>query len=396
MAKSMVVTLPIVLLLLDVWPLQRIRIGRKAPAAGIEETPLRRILLEKAPMLALSLAVAVVTCVVQQRSHYVATLDLAPLSQRISNALVSYVAYVSNLVWPTKLAVFYPFDLDAPWWQPVAAGLAVLAVSILALRSPRRPYLAVGWFWYLITLTPVIGLVQVGSQARADRYTYLPTVGLLIALTWGAGELVRSRPRLRMAMAAGAVAVCLACAGLTWRQVGYWQDTVSLFRHSLSVTSGNYLGYNILGLALRDQGHLDEAVASYREAIKINPQFEDAHANLSQALLEQGRTGESLGSAAAAARLKPDDEEAQYNVGTALANQGRFEEAVEALRIAVRLKPDYAKAHANLGSALANLGRLDEAIEQFREVLRLEPGMEGARENLDAAMELRREGEGKR
>jgi Flp pilus assembly protein TadD len=382
MAKSMVVTLPIALLLLDYWPLRRI--GGRGSA--------RRVLFEKVPLAALSLGVGAATYVVQQRSHYVMPLGLIPLSQRLGNALVSPVAYAADWLWPARLAVFYPFRFHVPWWQPVAAGVAILAVSTLAVGSSRRrPYLAVGWFWYLVTLTPVIGLVQVGSQARADRYTYIPMVGLSIALAWGAAEFAQSRPRLKTAMAAAAVGVCLACAALTWRQVEYWQDTVTLFRHSLAVTSGNYLGYNILGLALRERGRLDEAIASYREAIEIDPGFGDAHANLSQALLEEGRARESLTEAAAAARLKPDDEEAQYNLGTALAGQGRFEEAIEALRAAVRLKPDYAKAHANLGSALANLGRLDEAIAEFDLALRVDPGLAGVREELDGALDLRRQ-----
>jgi Flp pilus assembly protein TadD len=398
MAKSMLVTLPIVLLLLDFWPLRRIDFGAPSGpgSATHHASTLGRAFLEKVPLLALSLGVSVVTFVVQHRSHYVMPLALIPLSQRLGNALVSTVAYVASMVWPARLAVLYPFVLDIPWWQPVAAGLAILAVSILAVRSMgRRPYLAVGWFWYLITLTPVIGLVQVGSQARADRYTYIPMVGLSIALAWGAAEFLRSRPSLRKPVAAAAVAVCLACAALTWRQVGYWRDTITLFRHSLSVTSGNYLGYNILGLALRKQGRLDEAVASYREAIKIFPAFEEAHVNLSQALLEQGRAAESLPETAIAARIKPDDEETQYNLGTSLAEQGRFEEAVEAFRTAVRLKPDYAKAHANLGSALANLGRLDEAIAEFNEALRIDPGLEGVQENLDGAVELKQQAAGK-
>jgi tetratricopeptide (TPR) repeat protein len=274
--------------------------------------------------------------------------------------------------------------------------LAILAVSILAVRSMgRRPYLAAGWFWYMITLLPVIGLVQVGSQARADRYTYIPMVGLTIALAWGAADFVRSRRGLKTAVAAAAVGVCVACTALTWRQAGYWQDTITLFRHSLSVTSGNYIGYNILGLAFRERGQLDEAIASYREAIKIYPGFEDAHANLSQALLEKGRDDESLTEIAIATRIKPDDAEAQYNLGTALAAQGRFEDAIGAFRLALRLKPDYAKAHANLGSALANLGRFSEAAAEFTEALRLDPGMEGVRDELDTAVEMQQQPAGK-
>jgi tetratricopeptide (TPR) repeat protein len=349
-----------------------------------------RILLEKAPMLALALGTGVVTYMAQQRSEYVMPLALIPLSERVGNALVSVAAYIGDMLWPVRLAVYYPFRFHVPLWQPLAAGVAILGVSVLAVRSARRrPYLAVGWFWYLVTLIPVIGLVQVGSQARADRYTYIPMVGLTVALAWGAAELVEKRPRLKAAGAALAVVVCLACATLTWRQVGYWRDTITLFQRTLSVTSGNYLGYNILGLAYRDQGRLDEAISNYREAIKINPGFEDAHANLGQALLEEGRSEESLNEVAIVARMKPDDEEAQYNLGTALAGEGRFEDAIAAFRAALRLKPDYAKAHANLGSALASLGQLDEAIAEFTKALRIDPGLEGLRDNLDAALDLR-------
>jgi len=380
MAKSMLVTLPLALLLLDVWPLRRTGLGR------------RRLILEKVPLLALSLAVGLTTYLAQRQSHFVVSFALVPLSQRVGSALVAYAAYVGDMLWPARLAVFYPFVLHLPLWQPVAAGSAILAVSILAVRSVgRRPYLAVGWFWYLLTLTPVIGLVQVGAQARADRYTYIPMVGLSIALAWGAAGLVKRRPGLKPAVTAAAVAVCLACVALTWRQVGYWRDTITLFQRSLSVTSGNYIGYNVLGLAFRDKGRLDEAIANFQEAIRISPNYEDAHVNLAQALLRQGRTGESLDQAAAAAHLQPEDEEVQYNLGTSLAQEGRFEEAIEAFRAAVRLKPDYAKAHANLGSALAVLGRLDEAIAEFTEALRIDPGMAGVREELDGAVEMRQQ-----
>ena len=394
MAKSMVVTLPFALLLLDVWPLRRIDLERRPrfshnPALG-------RVLLEKVPLVALAMGVGVATFLAQHRSHYVMPLSLIPVSLRLGNALVSYVAYIADMLWPARLAVFYPFITPMPLWKPVAAALTIAAVSALALRYlGRRPYLAVGWFWYLIALTPVIGLVQVGSQARADRYTYIPMVGLSIALAWGAADLVKGRPRLKTAVTAAAVAACLACVGLTWRQVGYWRDTISLFRHSLSVTRGNYLGYNILGLAYKDQGRLDDAIACYRASIAISPGFEDAHANLSEALLQQGRTEESLAQSAAAAAIKPDDEEAQYNLGTTLAGEGRFEEAIEAFRAAVRLRPGYAKAHANLGSALANLGRLSEAIAEYNEALRIDPGLEGVRENLNDAVDMLQQSGGK-
>jgi tetratricopeptide (TPR) repeat protein len=378
MAKSMVVTLPLALLLLDYWPLRRMDVGWG------------RLLLEKAPLLALSLGTGAVTYMAQQRSEYVMPLALISLSERVGNALVSVVAYIGDMFWPARLAVLYPFRFHVPVWQPLAAGAAILGVSVLAVRAARRrPYLAVGWFWYLVTLIPVIGLVQVGSQARADRYTYIPMVGLTVAVAWGAAEFVKKRPGLSPAVAALAMCVCLACATLTWRQVGYWQDTITLFQRTLSVTSGNYLGYNILGLAFRDRDRLDEAIASYREAIRIYPAFQDAHVNLSKALLAKGRPEDWLNETAIVAALDPNDSEKQYNLGVALAGDGRFEDAIVAFRAAVRLKPDYAKAHANLGSALASLGQLDEAIEEFTKALRIDPGLEGLHDNLDAALDLR-------
>ena len=393
MAKAMAVTLPIVLLLLDLWPLRRIGPGGGAPeTAHGEALPFRRAVLEKVPLLALSVAAALVTFFAQRASHAVVTLDLSPFSERLSNAFVTVLAYMADLAWPAQLAVFYRLPAHTPEWKALAAGLTVLGISILAIRAfPKRPYLATGWFWYLITLLPVIGLVQVGFQARADRYTYIPTAGLLIALVWAGGEFVRTKPKLKTAAAAAAVAACVAYAAATWRQVGHWQDTISLFQHSLSVTTGNFPGYNMLGDALRDKGRLEDAAASYREAIAISPLFGPAHDGLSRTLFKLGRNGESLEEAAIAAHLLPDDEEAQYNLGAALAEAGRFEAAVVALQAAVRLKPDHVKARANLGGALASLGRLDEAIEQFNEALRLDPNLPGLRENLETALELERQ-----
>jgi len=390
MAKSMAVTLPIVLLLLDLWPLRRIDLGRKEPVTAFGEAlPIRRAVLEKVPLLALSAAAAVVTFLVQRGNHAVMALDLSPFSERLGNAFVTALAYIGDLAWPAKLAVFYRLPAHIPEWKAMAAGLTVLGISILAIRTFRRyPFFAAGWFWYLVTLLPVIGLIQVGFQARADRYTYIPTTGLLIALVWGAAEFVGRNPKMKTAAVAAAVAACVACAAATWRQVGYWQDTISLFRHSLSVTTGNFPGYSMLGDALRDKGLPEDAAASYRGAIAISPMFGPAHYGLSRALFQLGRNDESLEEAAVAANLLPDDAAVQYNLGAALAGAGRFEAAVAALQATVRLKPDYTEARANLGGALASLGRLDEAVEQFKEALRLDPNLPGLRDNLETALEL--------
>jgi len=390
MTKAMAVTLPFALLLLDFWPLRRI--AGEAAASGQDAITPRSAIREKGPLLALSLAAAMLTVAAQRGSHYVMPLSLVPLGARISTALTSAVAYIADMFWPAGLAVFYPYDLHPQIWRAVAAAAAILLATVFAIRARRlHPYLAFGWFWYLVTLLPVAGLVQVGSQARADRYTYLPMIGIWVALAWGVEELAGGRRLWKQAAALAAAAACVACAAVTWRQIGYWQDTITLFQHSLSVTQGDYLGYNTLGLAYRDKGRLDEAIASYRRAVAIYPGFEDAHLNLSQALAEKGQAEESLNELAIAVRIDPNDAEALYNLGVGLANQGRFEDAVQAFRAAIQVKPDLAKAHANLGSALGSLDRLDEAIAEFTAALRLDPSLDGLKDNLDAALDMKQQ-----
>jgi tetratricopeptide (TPR) repeat protein len=389
MAKPMIVTLPFVLLLLDFWPL------RRASA-----------LREKLPLFALSAASAVTTVLVQRSSGAVEALVTVPLSLRIENAAVTYILYIAKTFWPTPLAVFYPYPASLPAWQPVLAGLAILSISGLVWVSLRKhPYLAVGWLWYLGTLLPVIGLVQVGSQSRADRYVYVPIVGLTLMVAWGASDVLRKWPGTRLPLATLAVAGCAACVPLTWTQAGYWKNSESLYRHALAVTVSNSLAEHNLGSYLLDApGRLPEAIAHLQAALRINPDSASAHSDLGTALAKSGRLAEAIPEYQAALRLNPDSAIVHNNFANALQETGRVPEAVTEYRFALRLDPDYADArknlaialrapapesaesHYSLGVDLSQAGRLAEAIEQFDAALRLRPDYAEAQNNLGVSL----------
>ena len=425
MAKGVVVTLPMALLLLDVWPLRRIPVDAKPKAAV-----LRKLLWEKAPLLVLALAATAVGYVRQLRVGALAPSDFLPLALRLENAVVSYVVYILQLFRPTRLAVFYPYDMALPAWQVGAAALVLLTITFMALRwLRRRPWFAVGWFWYLGMLAPMIGLVQVGSPSHADRYMYLPAVGLWIILAWGAAELVERWPRARSAVAGLAVASCAACLCLSWVQTQYWENSIALFRHALQVTSQNWLAYNNLGSALQSQGQTDEAIADFHQALAIrsgyvgaltnlgeaynaqgrfdeaarfsaaavslNPASADAHVNLGGALGALGRPAEAEAQFRQALQLRPADPKAHNDLGIAMASQGKRSEALGEFAAAVRLKPDYANAQFNLGAALANSGRLQEAVQHLSEALRRQPQDRRARESLELVLARLRESGGR-
>ena len=375
MAKPMLVTLPVVLILLDYWPLRR---GTK--------------ILEKAPFFAASLAVSVVTFLVHRVVGATASVALIPPVERIENALVSYVAYFLQTLWPADLAVFYPYPLGSLAGPASIAGIALAAVTLLAIRERlRRPYLSVGWLWYLITLAPVIGLIQVGAQARADRYTYIPMVGLAIALVWGSAEALQRWPRVQVALAA---ALCVACVTITWRQVRYWRDSIALYQHAIEATSGNYVAHYNLAVVLETRGELSEAAAQLRETVRVRPRFALAHSALGQLLAKQDQPEQALSELQTAVHLRPDLAEAQIGLGTVLAKLGRTGEAAAAFSEGIRQQPDNADAHYNLGIALAQAGKLPDAEREFRVTVNLRPTDVEARFNLGVALDsLGRTGE---
>jgi tetratricopeptide (TPR) repeat protein len=361
MSKPMLVTLPFVLVLLDVWPLGRLSGDSRAPGrpsgGRARIRPLAGLLAEKWPMIALAVAASVVTFIVQRNSGAVASTGYMSIERRICNALISYWRYVGKSIWPVDLSVFYPNARTADFGGAIASALGLALVTWAALRWRKsRPYLAVGWFWYLGMALPVIGLIQVGGQAYADRYTYLPTIGLLIAAVWGVGDLVARSRAGRIAAASASIVVLAALAATTARQVAVWKDTRTLFAHALAVTPLNPIAHQYLGDDLVREGRLELAVPHYESALRIAPDFAEVHNTL----------------------------------GGVLGALGRYDEAIEQLREAIRLAPT-AQAHHNLGFAYAHESRMDDAIREYREALRLDPDFYSSVLNLGAAIGARGE-----
>ncbi len=382
MAKPMLVTVPFVLLLLDIWPLHRLRMDDTAA--------LRARIREKIPLFGLSLASSVITFFVQRQGGAVSRLDSFPIGARAGNAAISCVAYLAQMFWPWKLAPFYPGRPDVSLWQAVGACMVIAGISVMAVRSMRTwPYLAVGWFWFLGMLAPVIGLVQVGGQARADRYTYVPLIGISIMAAWSAGEACEWKPGLKPVVSGLGVVVCAAFAGMTWVQAGYWRDSVTLFEHALDVTLDNAVMQHNLGLALTERGDNAAAVPHLREALRLQPAYFQGHYNLGKALVAMGRQKEALESFTEAVRLKPDYAEAQFARAMMLQALGRNNEAEIAWQNVLRLslEPHFmADAHNSLGVLLGQRGDAAGALDQFEQATRLNPGLASAHLNLARAL----------
>jgi len=391
MAKPMLVTLPFVLLLLDYWPL-----GRFKSKGDAKDGPgWSKLLLEKIPLLALSAASCAVTCLAQRRGGAVGSFEDFPSGVRIANALVAYMGYIVKTVWPRCLAVFYPHPEDTlPVWQVAGAGFLLICVSILAIRAGRRhPYLPVGWLWYLGTLVPVIGLVQVGGQAMADRYSYVPLIGLFIVIAWGIPDLLMrgadnvpaaQRGTALLVIPAGVtIAALMVC---TWFQLAHWQNSITLFEHALTCTKSNYVAHDCLGLAFASQGKLDEAAAHYREALGIAPEYASAYNNLGVVLARQGKLEEAVKEYRQAIRVRPEFADAHYNLGKALALQGNLDDAVVHYLKALRTEPDNAEARNNLGNIWAEQGKTEKAKQEYRAAVRIDPRFARARISLASVL----------
>ena len=386
--------LPFVLLLLDVWLLGGVSLRADSPGgsrwalSSQQRSAVFRLVREKIPLLVLSVAVSIVTFVVQQRGG-TAVLGLAelPLGRRVANALVSYVAYIGKMLWPSDLAAYYPYPKAIPGWQVAGALLVLIGVSVAVIRAGgRRPYLPVGGLWYLGTLVPFIGLVQSGRQSMADRFTYVPLIGLFLMAAWGLPDLLARWPHRSLALPAAAGAVLLACTITSRAQVPHWENSLALWSRVVAVTVGNSLAHHNLAVELAAQGKTEEAIVHYLEALRLQPDFVEAHNNLGVALADRGKIDEAFAHFSEALRLKPDNPEAHNNLGNALANQRKVEEAIAHYLEALRLKPDFAEAHNKLGAALASQGRGEEAIAHYAEALRLKPDFVEAHNNWGNAL----------
>jgi Tfp pilus assembly protein PilF len=375
MAKPMLVTLPFLLLLLDVWPLRR-----------IELIPLRlprRVLIEKIPLFALALIFCCITYAAQRRADTMVESEYFPLGARLMAAPVNIVRYLGKWIWPTRLAVLYPLDVHVSPWQSLLAGGLVIGISAAALVMLRRhSYLAVGWFWFLGTLVPVIGIVQVGLQATADRYSYFPTIGLGICLAWGIGDLTQRLPRRgRLLWPVGIVAlVSLACVSQV--QIGYWRNTMTLFNRALAVTNNNYVAHSYIGSELAQRGDFTDAEQEFREAIRIRPDYAQGYFNLGNCLAEQNRVLPAIQAYHRAIDLRPRFAEALLNLGRLYAGVGQMDSAAANFARATMARPDYVEAHVSFGQALQAMGDADGAIAQFRAALALRPDQPAVRQRL--------------
>ena len=370
MAKPMLVTLPFVMLLLDYWPLRRI------PDFEFRIPDLTRLVLEKWPFFLLTVVSCVVTFLVQRHGEAVLSLQRFPLNLRIENALISYVRYFGKTFWPVDLAVIYPLPDHLTWIGAIAAtALGLLGgISWLIWRTRRPcPYLLVGWLWFLGTLVPVIGLVQVGGAALADRYTYFPLVGVFIAVAFGVRDLVNRFQFLKIAVIGADVLILAVCVVLTENQLRYWRDSESLFTRALAVTRDNDTAHLNLGNAFQEEGRLNEALAEYRKAARLSPGYFRVHNDLGSLLDDMGKPKEALAEYRLALRLKPNLPTLHDGTGIVLVELGRFDEAMNEFAEAARLDPTYPWPYFQMGKALLGQGRDAGAIDKLREALRINP-----------------------
>lgn len=377
MSKPMLVTLPFLFLLLDYWPLGRFRNGPppEKEEEQISRSPFSRLILEKIPFFLLAAASSAVTFVVQKKGGLVLGSHIFPEHLRLANALVSYVRYIGKMLWPEHLAVYYVHPATVPLWETTVAGALLLCLSLLVLWGARRqPYLPVGWLWYVGALVPVIGLVHVGGQAMADRYTYVPSVGLFILTAWGLHDLARGERVRRVFVGVLAVSVILASTFCARVQAGHWKNSITLWRHTLEVRQGNFVAHNMLGGALAQQGRFEEACKHFEEALAIRPGYEKAHYYMGLTLMGQEKYEEAREHLSRALEGNFDFPEVIYDLlGVTLLRQGRWEAASEYFRTALRLNPFHAPALFNLGTVLEQQGQISEAVSLYSRGLETEP-----------------------
>ena len=387
MAKPMLVTLPFVLLLLDYYPLYRFQKSTESNKS-LQRSTVFRLVLEKIPLFVLVAMASAVTFYAQKHGGAVASLDAIPIQSRIANALVSYINYILKMIYPSHLAVIYPHPVIFPWWQITGACFLLLCISFLAIRLIKRsPYFLIGWLWYLGTLIPVIGLVQVGNQSMADRYTYIPLIGIFFIISWGIPDLVKRWHRVKKSVPVIATAILFVFMVVTFFQVGYWKNSVALFKHTLNVTSNNYIAHNNYGrLIMINNGKVDEAISHFNKALKINPRSVEALNNIGIILASRGKLDEAVSYFSKALRIQPYDEQTHFNLGLALSQQGKIDDAIKHYIEVLRVNPENEKAHINLGFALQAQGRLDDAIKHFMEALRIRPEDDRAHNNLAIAL----------
>jgi Flp pilus assembly protein TadD len=384
LAKPMLVTLPFVLLLLDYWPLRRFEHTSVAAERAKQRT---LVWLDKLPLLALAVASSALTLAAQSRGGIVQSLEQVPLAMRLANAVVSFVRYAVNLLVPLRQAFYYPYPRTLPTLEAASALVLLGAVTYACMRLRReRPYALVGWLWYVGMLVPVIGLVQVATQAMADRYTYLPSIGLFIAITWAVADWIRSRPAWRAALAVAAVLGLCALGIKSHAQAAYWKDDLTLFARDTVVVKDNALAYRNLGVALGAAGRYAEALSMFQRALPYYPNDALTLYDLGGALDKLGRDEEAAASYRASIRNDPGLADAHFHLADVLGRLGRGDEAITELREAIRLRADYISAYDKLGSMLSRRGDYAGAIASYRQALRIDPLHVESHNNLGTAL----------
>jgi tetratricopeptide (TPR) repeat protein len=398
MSKPMLVTLPFVLLLLDYWPLRRLKLWKERESNEILEkntiqrSEIFKLVFEKIPLFALTIGLSIVTAYLQNVAGALRSLNLFPLQVRLTNAMVSYLEYLVKMIWPSNLSVFYPHPESAlPIWKGILCGMVLVGITILAVKWIRKtPYFAVGWFWYLGTLVPVIGIVQVGGQSMADRFAYIPLIGIFIIVAWGVPALIPKWRYKEKVLSISAGVVILALLITTWKQVSHWKNSITLFKHAVSVTENQYpslaVAYANLGVALVKQGDIDTAISHYKTAIKINPNFANAYNNLGFVLAQQGSLKKAISHYKTAIKINPNFDKAYNNLGFVLAQQGSLKKAISHYKTAIKINPNFDKAYSNLGIALAKQGDIDTAISHYKTAIKINPNFAKAYSNLGIAL----------
>jgi protein O-mannosyl-transferase len=400
MAKPMLVTLPFLLLLLDFWPLRRQELFPYADSlqAAKDVIPLInlkgafKLVLEKAPLMIMAFVVSGVTYYAQLNGGVVNSLDRVPAATRLQNIITAYATYLGKMIWPMHLAVYYPYRWHFSIVAITAYILFLSIVTIAALISARRsPYFTIGWFWYMGVLVPVVGIVQVGSQAMADRYSYISLVGIFVIIVWGLTDLIGRTRLARAALLAALIVVLVSFAGLSWIQVGTWKDSETLFSHAIAVTKDNHMAHNNLGVALYERGDVEGAMEEYRESLRIMPSYVNANCNLGLALAGRKLYAEAFNYYQKCIHIKPEYSEAHYNMGVALSDMGRKNDAIVQYREVLKNYPKHENAHNNLGTLLAEKGDLEGAIYHYRKAIETNPYNVRSRLNLaDVWMRLNR------
>jgi len=385
LSKPMLVTVPSLLLLLDFWPLRRLSSIESAAGAEFDVRCFFRLLLEKLPFFALTIASCVATFIAQKGGGAVVSLKALSFMERLENAIVAYGVYLLKAFWPAKLSIMYPLRADVPVSAVITSVFVLLIISGWTVwRVRSSPHLAVGWFWYLGMLVPVIGLVQVGMQQMADRYTYLPIIGVFIMVVWEVPTWSGSGYKVK-ALALTAIVILVACLALTSRQLSYWQNSETLFGHAAQVTKNNYIAFSNHGQALFKQGRVEEAIAEYEIAVALEPTLDAGRLGLAEAFMRQGKLDDAVVQLAKVLEVNPENAGARLQLGVLRGRQGKYDEAVEALSEVLRRNPNELAAHNNLGNVLTLQGKQEEAVKHFEKAVQISPDHASAHNNLALA-----------